>query len=116
MLLGYVYDLHDEDVIDFVKYNPQSVATQAKQLQTFQHDIPVQYAPYYETQANQQPYTRTPYNIKQSVSKGTPYTDIYDDAIMDDATSTSTVNMSGGKHKTTKFMKNVIKDFKKLFV
>ena len=132
MLLGYVYDLHDEDVIDhvqeYLEYNnvKQSVPSQSNKLQTFQPDIPekgtlsydksIQYTPYYETQANQQPYTRTPYNIKQSVSKGTPYTDIYDDAIMDDATSTSITNIMGGKHKTTKFMKNVIKDFKKLFV
>jgi hypothetical protein len=82
MLLGYMYDLHDEDVIDYV--------------------------------ASQ----RTPYNIQQSVSKDT-YTDVYNNnynGIGYTATSIPIPIMVGGKQNTTKFMKNVIKDFKKLFV
>jgi hypothetical protein len=82
MFLGYMYDLHDEDVIDYV--------------------------------ASQ----RTPYNIQQSVSKDT-HTDVYNNnynGIGYTATSIPIPIMVGGKQKTTKFMKNVIKDFKKLFV
>jgi hypothetical protein len=108
MFLGYMYDLHDEDVIDYVKEYLKSssieqsatdYATQAKQVQTFQPDIPEK--------------VKSPYNIQQSVSKDTQ---VYNDDNSMGDTATSTANMGGGKQNTTKFMKNVIKDFKKLFV
>jgi len=111
MFLGYMYDLHDEDVIDYVeKYLKSSSIEQsatdykspAKQVYTFQPDIPEK--------------VESLHKIQQSVSKDT-HTDVYNNnynGIID--TATSRLIKVGGKQNTTKFMKNVIKDFKKLFV
>jgi hypothetical protein len=201
MFLGYMYDLHDEDVIDYVeKYLKSSSIEQsatdykspAKQVYTFQPDIPEkrtlpydnskqyvpddaiqvkqvqtlqpsiqkkrtlpydnskqyvpddaiqvkqvqtlqpsiqkkrtlpydnskQQVPDDATQTSQKSHTRSPHNIQQSVSKDT-HTDVYNNnynGIGYTATSIPIPIMVGGKQNTTKFMKNVIKDFKKLFV
>jgi hypothetical protein len=101
-------------------------ATHVKHVQTLQpgiqdkrtlpYDNSKQYVPDDATQTSRKSHTRSPHNIQQSVSKDT-HTDVYNNnynGIID--TATSIPIMVGGKQKTTKFMKNVIKDFKKLFV